>query len=242
MKILKETRRIFERAVEEYVAPALMEQGFRQNKFSIFYKQHDSDCLWRVWVYFQDVRGADEASVFTTVSVGFRSITEFLSKWPIAPLDTDIKKPCTMAAHMGYLRPPFNSDPIRLTPEDDADELGKALWQDIHHHGLPYFERFGTLEKAFAAWKQGTFFNSSSVRVYLLAAAHFLRGEKSVALQLVDAEIGKEKTQIAAGSESIRPTTLPKDISDLLNIRYDVIANRTLTELVSFREFLVRMG
>lgn len=240
MKQVKRSRQIFERAIEEYVAPALKEREFARIKFSVFYRTN-GDCIWRIWSNYQDLRGVDAGSVFTTVCVGFRSISEFLGRWPKAPLDTDLKKPCTMAADLGLLRPPYNSDPIRLTAENDADRLGKFLWQDIRDNGFQYFEQFGTLEKSFEAWRKGTFFNSNSVKLYLLAAAHFLRGEKATALRLVDEEIERNREQIISGPVYVGPKTLPKDVSDLLNVPYDVIAGRTIEELFSFREFLLRM-
>ncbi len=242
MKSEKKSKLVFNHVVEDYVASALLALGFMRNKFSIFYKWNE-DCLWRISCYYRDIRGADEGYLQTSVCVGFKSIHAFLSGCPEVPMDTDVKRPCTMGANIGHLRPPYNTDYVHLTPEVDGDKVGVFLLGDIRSNALPYFEKFGTLGKAVDAWEKGILYNSKGVGVYLLAAAYFLRGETAKALEVTEEAIAKEQRQVAAGPAPIgRLTEAEIDLVGKLDLQFDSMAKQELRCLLSFKQFLLRQA
>jgi len=242
MKSEKKSKLIFNHVVEDYVAPALLALGFKRSKFSIFYQWH-GDCLWDIWCYYRDVRGADEGYLQTSVCVGFKSIHAFLSGCPEVPMDTDTKRPCTMGADIGYLRPPYNTDYVHLTPDVDGDKLGVFLLGDIRNNALPYFEKFGTLEKAVEAWEKGVCYNAIQARVYLLAAVYFLRGETARALEVTEEGIVKQRRQNAAGLVPALPLTEAQmDLTAKYGLEFDAVSEPLLKHLLSFRQFLLRQA
>lgn len=235
----KKSKQAFEAAITEYVAPRLSEMSYRRYKQSFFWKWN-SGCFWRVWPFLRETRGVDEAFLHITACIGFPELTRFLASWAQMPSNVDMSKPCNMAADIIYLRPSVQN-PTRISPDTDPDRLGIFIWQDIKTFMIPFLEQVGTFEKAIESWEKGKFYNAAGMGTYLLAAAYFLRGDKSRALNLVRAKIAGEEEQVRSGSAPL--TTLNAAEMDLvsgMDLKFDLMANQSLEQLRSFESFLAK--
>ncbi len=238
MRQAKSSKVLFDTAIMEYVAPRLSEMGFSREKKSFFYKWH-KDCFWRIWPLLRESRGVDEGFLHITACVGFRELTQFLARWEKGPKDADLSKPCNMAADIIYLRP-IIQNPVRISPESDPDQLGIFMWHDINTFIIPFLERVGTLDKAFGSWKAGNFYNAAGSGTYLLAAAYFLRGEKSRALETVQRQIAAEEEQIKSGPAPVGTlNSAEMDIVARLNVGFDSMGRQELARLRSFEAFIL---
>jgi hypothetical protein len=178
---------IYIKVVSDYVAPMESAAGFRKTRKDWF-QRWEGDCLWRISCYLRQERGRDEGWFSITVCVGFRSLAEFLAPCPVCPV-TDIKSPCAMGTDLGHLRPPYNLHEWRVLPSTDVTWLGGEAVRELRDYGLPFFEQYGSLDKALKAWEHGTVYNLGSRVHFYRAAAYWLRGERQRAVDLIEQRV-----------------------------------------------------
>jgi hypothetical protein len=228
---------VFDRAIEEYVKPLLLQSSFKRAKSAFFYKWNGNAC-WRIWPFLRQTKGVDEAFLHMTVCVGFKHLNEFLKRWPDAPFNIDTETPCDMTADVIYLGPTIQA-PQCITADSDSDRLGIFMWQDIQNYALPFFQRFGTFKQSVAAWEGGKFYNAKPVGTYLLAAAHFLEGDKAKAFDVVQRQIASEELQARSGRAPLGELNSGEmDLVSRMGLEFDKMAAQELTLLKSFLKFL----
>lgn len=169
-----------------YVEPVLLRSGFSRTRHT-FLKWNADGCLWRVGVLLTSLGG--QATMLPTVGVGFRDIAAFLSRCVFLRIRADPNEPCAMATDLGRLMPGGRYLEIPISPSSDVNSLGPQVRDSIERYALPFLENFGTLEKALRAWESGVTYNLGANADYYIAAAYWLRREKSRALSLIQERI-----------------------------------------------------
>ncbi len=178
------SKKIYNRVLEDFVRPFVLGAGFDATNEKDGFQHWQGDCLWHLYCDFRMEKDRDEGWIELTVSIGFRSLDRFLQKYPelgrINP-----KQPCAMAAGTGRLRggPPYQAVQWRILPDTDPDAIGPEVVEEIKNWALPYFERYGSLDKALTAWEAGIFFNTPfPAGDCYMAAAYWLKGDRDRAL------------------------------------------------------------
>src|SRR6266852_5982755 len=178
------SKQIFNQILEDYVHPYALELGFTRGKKAGWYVRWEGDCLWDLTCAFRMEKNRDEGWVFVSMCVGFRSLDEFLQRYPeLGGINPN--EPCAMGTDTSHLRggPPYQSIQWRILPGSDADDIGPEVIHEIKNYALPYFDRFGSLDKCVAAWEAGIFYNAGVPHGDChLAAAYWLRGDRERAL------------------------------------------------------------
>lgn len=168
-------RGVFEKIVSIHILPTVTKAGFERAGSGQFRRVQD-DSVHRIAATFRKVPRRDEGWLTVTVCVGFRSLAGFLKDFPVVQVKSP-RFPCTMATDLGHLQPPFKYKEWRLLPETDSLMVGADVAGNITAFGFPFFESFGDLRKAVAAWEKGTSYNLGESSDYYLAASYWLRGE-----------------------------------------------------------------
>jgi hypothetical protein len=165
----------------------MLDTGFDETNEKDGFQHWEGDCLWHLYCAFRMEKNRDEGWIDVTVSVGFRSLDEFLQKCPELG-GIDPKQPCAMATDTGGLRggPPYQAVQWRILRDTNPDTIGPEVVEEIRNYALRYFQEFGSLEKCLDAWEHRIFYNTDAFHgdAYL-AAAYWLKGEKDRALNHV---------------------------------------------------------
>jgi len=152
---------------------SLSVSGFRRSKHYFF--REAGDAVHRVAFSFRKVRGEDFGWLSVTVCVGFRPLAEFLRGF--AEVELDSKRPCMMATDLGHLSPPCNFHEWRLDSQPNAIVASEIL-ERLSVHGLRYFETYGQLPAAVAAWESGINFNAGYFAQIYACAYYALQGQR----------------------------------------------------------------
>jgi hypothetical protein len=179
----KLTSAIYRRIIAEFVTPCLVRAGFKRASKDRFFLR-EGDALWRVVCGLRPEPGRDEGWLDVTVCIGFCSLAEFLCACPLVRI-RDPEKPCAMATNLGHLMPIRNFYEWRLLPDTNEITIGREIVEAINTYGLHYFEKYGTLDKALAAWEKGVNYNLGSRVDYYVAAVYWLRGDRGRAIEFI---------------------------------------------------------
>jgi hypothetical protein len=169
-----------EEVLEEIIQHAqrdLSVAGFKRSK-QYFFRQL-GEATHRVAFSFRKVRGEEGGWLAVTVCVGFKSLADFLHDFP--ELNIERKRPCMMATDLGHLVPPYNYHEWRLASQPNA-AVSDEILDVLNAHGLRYFETYGELRKAVAAWEAGTTFNAGYFAQLYACTYYYQRGEREKAV------------------------------------------------------------
>ena len=183
----KTTTCIYKTILTELVAPLLTAKGFRRAR-GYWFLRWEGDALWRVSCSLRTEPNEDEGLVGVQVCVGFRSLEEFMEGFDTSPLRNP-KTPCIMATEIGHLMPQARWHQWRLLPEDDPHVIGHEIATAIEQYGLDYFAKYGSVDKALAAWEQGINYNLCSRADFYIAAVYWLRGDRQRAIGFINRSI-----------------------------------------------------
>jgi hypothetical protein len=184
----KGSKIVFQDVVQRYVDPIAFGAGFQRpmKKHAVYYRWN-SDCLHTLACGFRPEKGRDEGWVEVSACVGFRSLAEFLSQYPEMGIgqSADPNEPCAMGGLTGRLRggPPYQAVQWRTFPDSDPDEIGPEVVQEITNHAFPFYERYGTLDKALAAWETGVVYTSGFSNDCNISGAYWIKGNHERAVQ-----------------------------------------------------------
>lgn len=193
---------VYDEILDASVAPALVAQGFKRSRLDTFYRI-EGNCVWKIAFVLSSKSGGAHGNFTGSVCVGFPELALFLKDFPQANIK-ETRRPCTMAAALNYLRPPHNWPEWAITSTSNPQTLGFEFAKVLIDHGLPFFEEFGSLEKAVAAWEQGVTHNLTNRAEFYLAAAYWIQGNREKALRHTRSCIAHyEKTYQAQKSRSV---------------------------------------
>ncbi len=183
-KPIRVTEAIYHSIVQSVLQPYLTAAGLKRTGRYWFYRR-EGDTYSRLSLGLQKSRITDEGWIDMHLCVGFYSLTRFVSGWSL--LSVDPKKPCAMPTTLLGLDRSLRGKQWHLMPSTSAQEIGQEILDAIREHGLPFFARYGTLEKITNAWESGIAFNLGRKVHCYLAAAYCLRGEPERALAYINA-------------------------------------------------------
>lgn len=148
------SRQLYQTVLTDFLEPRLAEEGFKRFADDWFYRW-TGDLLSRVSADFRRDGQEDRGVLDVSVGVGFKSLGNFLR--PCLALEGHgavEKKPCMLASGLERLRPMREPNCWWIDPETVAEELATELLGDIDSLALPYFEKFGTVERVVQEWER----------------------------------------------------------------------------------------
>src|SRR5690348_13771333 len=148
----------YQRILERTVAPLMRERGYRRIKDSWFFKI-DGDCVKRLSCHLRKRSGFGGARFEIFVCVGFRSLAEFLSKWPGAHIK-DLQRPCAMATDIGHLMPEKGKQYFSwLLDSCSHESIAAEIRNAIDVYGIPFLDKYSSMPACVEAWSRGETYN-----------------------------------------------------------------------------------
>lgn len=191
MKSMRSLAEMLEILLNEYLKPELSRHGFR--RLGRKFERTTNDAFWRFLLAVHR-RGSDMATVALHVCVGFPALNSFLQRCPYLRLPPKPRL-CDMTAPTKALLPGGQYEFTLITPQSNIEPFGHELCREVNDGGLPFLQRYGTLERAMKAWQAGISFNLGDRRVIWLASAHWLNGERKVATALLEDELRRRRAE-----------------------------------------------
>lgn len=185
---------IYDRIVSDYIATPLSRMGFQRARPDFFIRWK-GDCLQRVASLLTTNRATAEGKILVTVCVGYRSLEAFLHKCSFSTADR-VQQPCAMATDLGHLHAPYQYQEWRILPHTDPIVMGVEIGKELKEFGVPFLERFSTLDEALKAWEAGVRYNLGARAVFYVAAAYWLRGDRNRARQVVSEQIELHRREL----------------------------------------------
>lgn len=184
---------VYQSLILQYIDPWLTDNGFvRSGKFD--YRQGEGDVVWHVDFLFTKQRGVDAGTILVSLAIGFRSIANFLSKFPF--LNTKkTRYPGLFGSNLGTLGPRGNYYEWELAMDTHLEQLGDALITEIERYGLPFLAKYGDIPNALQLWLKSTYSHSecpfplSNQVEFYVAAAHWLNNERKQAIEFMQERI-----------------------------------------------------
>lgn len=191
---MKASREILEGLIGSTLTPALEKLGFHPGKKHWFVRCDDKTCQ-KLVVSVTANRGED--SVWCTIvgHVGFPILARFMQ--PFFNIQaSEVKCPTVMAANLGSLIPLSARHKWLITPNSDADEIGREIFGEILKYFNPFFTEFSDLPSSLDRWKRGRTYNMAGTALGYTAAAIALSGDLQSALHFIDDRIREIRSNI----------------------------------------------
>ncbi len=156
--------------------------GFRRRDGRRYVKLLDEEIVYIVYYHIINNRTTRCSEIICYLSVGFRSINDFLSGY--LPLSKGDRLPRLIqvdTAHEDHGR----WDPLVFCGASDRDKLVGWIRHDWGSIVPGFFHRYGTMDKAIELWRNPTWFARPQADEFL-AAALWLKGHPDEAIAHVE--------------------------------------------------------